>query len=451
MLPNSGFNSLITRILDIFSILSCAYLAYVIRFHYEPSHEKLIFLSAIGALLFQVFSSFSNIYNSWRGYYGFSLARNITISWGLSGLSVLAILTLTKTSEDFSRLWLIYWWSGSYIALLLNKAVVYGFAAKLRTRGANHKKVTVIGNTSNISDIKSQIEKSKWTGFDILNTFSIENTSNHGNLIELSISKEAQEIWIAMPITEGPLIQKILNSLRNHTQNVRLIPSVSDLRLLNHKVNQVAGLQLIDLSVSPLDEGSNAIIKRLFDISFSLITLIFISPVMLIIAAIIKITSPGPALFKQDRNGIHGKEISVYKFRSMHAHKEQGMITQATKNDNRITPVGAFLRKSSLDELPQFINVLQGKMSVVGPRPHAVSHNEEYSEIVDSYMRRHKVKPGITGWAQINGYRGETDTLDKMEKRVDFDLYYIDNWSIWFDIKIVVMTVFKGFFDKNAY
>jgi len=157
-------------------------------------------------------------------------------------------------------------------------------------------------------------------------------------------------------------------------------------------------------------------------------------------------------LFKQRRHGWDGKVINVYKFRTMKLNAEDnGYVAQATVNDSRITPFGAFLRKTSLDELPQFYNVLQGRMSIVGPRPHAVQHNELYKDQVDKYMLRHMVKPGITGWAQVNGYRGETDTLEKMKKRIEYDLYYIENWSLWFDLKIIFMTLFKGFIHKNAY
>ena len=176
-----------------------------------------------------------------------------------------------------------------------------------------------------------------------------------------------------------------------------------------------------------------------------------ISPILIAIAFAVKFTSKGPVIFKQDRYGLDGRKIKVWKFRSMSVTENSAVVTQATKNDARITPLGSFLRRTSLDELPQFINVLKGDMSIVGPRPHAVAHNEEYRKKVEFYMFRHKAKPGITGWAQINGWRGETDTLNKMEKRVEFDLHYIKHWSLWFDIKIIFMTIFKGFKNANAY
>ncbi|HBX2594003.1 TPA: exopolysaccharide biosynthesis polyprenyl glycosylphosphotransferase, partial [Klebsiella pneumoniae] len=201
---------------------------------------------------------------------------------------------------------------------------------------------------------------------------------------------------------------------------------------------------------SPLS-GINMVFKRLEDIIVSLSILIVISPVLLIIACAVKFTSPGPVIFRQIRYGMDGKSIKVWKFRSMTVMENDNNVTQATKHDLRVTKVGKFLRRTSLDELPQFFNVLFGQMSVVGPRPHAVSHNEQYRTLIKGYMLRHKVKPGITGLAQVNGWRGETDTLDKMQKRVEYDLLYIRNWSIWLDLKIIFLTIFKGFVNKSAY
>ncbi|GAB7200752.1 hypothetical protein OS12_21940 [Dickeya oryzae] len=192
-------------------------------------------------------------------------------------------------------------------------------------------------------------------------------------------------------------------------------------------------------------------IKRLEDLVIGGVITLMISPLLLLIAIGIKLTSPGPVLFKQDRYGLSGNKIKVWKFRSMHVMENSDVVKQATKNDPRVTRFGAFLRRTSLDELPQFFNVLQGTMSIVGPRPHAVVHNEQYRQLVENYMIRHKVKPGISGLAQVNGYRGEVDTLDKMEKRVYYDITYIQSWSLWLDLKIIFRTIFKGFIGENAY
>ena len=220
--------------------------------------------------------------------------------------------------------------------------------------------------------------------------------------------------------------------------------------LLHARSESINGLASISIFDSPMD-GASRVVKRVEDIVLSSLILLMIALPLVLIAIAIKLTSPGPVLFRQRRYGLDGRPIMVWKFRSMSVQENGDNVRQATRNDARITPLGAFLRRTSLDELPQFFNVLRGDMSIVGPRPHAVAHNEQYRKQVSGYMLRHKVKPGITGWAQINGWRGETDTLDKMQKRVEFDLEYIEHWSIWLDIKIILLTLFKGFLNKNAF
>ena len=221
---------------------------------------------------------------------------------------------------------------------------------------------------------------------------------------------------------------------------------------MNRPMTQITDLSVVSLNVSPMRIGMNRVLKAIEDRLVALAIIVLTSPVMLIIWAAVRLTSPGPAIFKQVRHGWDGHPIKIYKFRTMRVHKEgNGEVTQASRNDRRVTKIGRILRRTSLDELPQFFNVLQGRMSVVGPRPHAVEHNRYFMDQIDDYMQRHKVKPGITGWAQVNGLRGETDALDKMKKRVQFDLYYIENWSLWFDIKITLLTIIRGFFHPNAF
>jgi putative colanic acid biosysnthesis UDP-glucose lipid carrier transferase len=215
-------------------------------------------------------------------------------------------------------------------------------------------------------------------------------------------------------------------------------------------VDNIGNIPVVAVCESPF-YGVNGMIKRLSDVILATLIVLMISPVMLAIAAAVKWTSPGPVLFRQRRYGADGKEIIVYKFRSMSVCEDGGEIRQAQKNDVRVTPLGAFLRRTSLDELPQFINVLQGRMSIVGPRPHAVAHNELYRKLIKGYMVRHKVKPGITGWAQVNGYRGETETLEKMQRRIEYDLDYLRNWSLRLDLYIIIKTVFGVLRNKNAY
>ena len=261
---------------------------------------------------------------------------------------------------------------------------------------------------------------------------------------------EIDSVYITLPILDQPRIINLVNSLRDTTASIYFVPDVFMFDLVQARLDSVNGVPVISVFESPL-VGINAVHKRFFDLVVSGLILLVIAPIMVIIAALVKLTSKGPVFFKQRRYGMDGDEIWVYKFRSMSVCEDGAKVTQATKNDARVTRLGAILRKTSLDELPQLINVLQGSMSIVGPRPHAVAHNEHYRKLIHGYMGRHKVKPGITGWAQVSGFRGETDTIDKMEGRVLHDIAYLKNWSIWLDIVIMFKTVKLVFKDTQAY
>ena len=247
-------------------------------------------------------------------------------------------------------------------------------------------------------------------------------------------------IFISQPISAQPRIRKMLDELQDTTASVYFLPDIYIFDLMQARFDNVGGMPVIAIRESPFT-GFNSMVKRGSDIVLGLLIQIMLLPVMLVIAIAVKVTSKGPVIFRQRRYGLYGEEIIVYKFRSMTVSEDGDKVVQATKNDQRVTRIGAFLRRSSLDELPQFINVLQGRMSIVGPRPHAVAHNEQYRKLIKGYMLRHKVKPGITGWAQVNGLRGETETLDKMEARIHFDLDYLRNWSLWLDLWIIMRTV----------
>ncbi|EOF4676142.1 undecaprenyl-phosphate glucose phosphotransferase, partial [Klebsiella pneumoniae] len=269
-------------------------------------------------------------------------------------------------------------------------------------------------------------------------------------LVEDARSGKIDRIYIAMSMKDETRLRDIISQLTDTTCSVLLIPDVFTFNILQSRTEEINGVPVVPLFDTPLN-GINMVFKRIEDVVVSSIILLLISPVLCIIAVIVKVTSPGPVIFRQIRYGMDGKPIRVWKFRSMTVMENDTKVIQATKNDVRVTKVGKFLRRTSLDELPQFFNVLFGQMSVVGPRPHAVSHNEQYRSLIQGYMLRHKVKPGITGLAQINGWRGETDTLEKMEKRIEYDLMYIRSWSVWLDLKIIFLTVFKGFVNKSAY
>lgn len=279
------------------------------------------------------------------------------------------------------------------------------------------------------------------------------NLPTIGKMSELaSFVKEnhVDHIYLAVPMASQPRILALLDDLKDTTASIFFVPDIFVTDLIQGQMHSVGGTPVVAVCETPFT-GFRGVAKRLSDIVISMILLVLLAPIMIGLAIGVKMSSPGPIVFKQRRYGLDGREILVYKFRSMRTTDNGPVVKQATKGDPRITPFGAFIRKTSLDELPQFINVLQGRMSIVGPRPHAVAHNETYRKIVKGYMVRHKVKPGITGWAQVSGYRGETDTIDKMEKRIEYDLEYLRNWSLSFDLWIIFKTVAVVFKDKNAY
>ena len=263
-------------------------------------------------------------------------------------------------------------------------------------------------------------------------------------------ARNIQLIYLSIPMASQPRILQVLDDLKDTTASIFFVPDMFVTDLIQGRSGAVCGVPVIAVCETPFT-GSSGVTKRLLDVLLSIIILILISPFLLGFAIAVKATSPGPIIFRQRRYGLDGKQIWVYKFRSMTVTEDGANVQQATKNDKRITPLGAFMRKTSIDELPQFINVLQGRMSIVGPRPHAVSHNEMYRKLIKGYMVRHKVRPGITGWAQVNGFRGETDSLDKMEGRIRYDLEYLRNWSVALDLYIIYRTIRLVFKDDQAY
>ncbi|HEU4459252.1 MAG TPA: undecaprenyl-phosphate glucose phosphotransferase [Methylibium sp.] len=259
-----------------------------------------------------------------------------------------------------------------------------------------------------------------------------------------------REVYITLPLGLQPRIVQLLESLQGTTASLFFVPDVFGISIIQGRLQDLNGVPVVGICETPFT-GTNELLKRLSDIVLASIILVLISPLLAAIAIGVRLSSPGPVIFRQKRNGLDGEEITVYKFRSMRTTDNGPVVKQATKDDPRVTPFGAFIRRTSLDELPQFVNVLQGRMSIVGPRPHAVAHNQMYRELIKAYMVRHKVKPGITGWAQVNGLRGETDTIDKMRARVEYDLEYLRNWSLGLDLQIIFRTVRLVIFDRHAF
>ncbi len=450
--------ALMVRLLDAGAIWLAAILASEARFAsaQAPIH---LFVQYFGcAIAFIVLPGF-DLYSSWRGRSLFSLATRLLSAWSLVWLISILLTYLLHQSDSLSRLWMVYWYAFSLAGLLGLRVASRVVLNLLRVTGANSKRVLIVGYGRTGQEMYRRATASHATGFKISGIYAPEGEptpegrrriTDSAQIPEFARAHGIDEIWLTLPMSEFRLMQEITFSLRNDFIDIKWMPSVLDFDLLNHNVGNFLGMPAVEMNRPPA-LGVRGTIKAIFDRTFAALVLIALSPLFLIIGILIKRDSPGPVFFKQERLGMDGRVIHVYKFRSMKVHAEHGTVTQATKGDSRITPIGAFLRRTSLDELPQFINVLKGEMSVVGPRPHAMAHNNMYKEQLDFYMMRHRVKPGITGWAQINGYRGETDTLDKMAKRVEHDIFYIRNWSFWMDVRIIFWTAFKGWTGRNAY
>lgn len=439
---------------DIFAIFLGGWIAYAIRFDVVELHERYVLAIICIALLVLVINSMTGSYRRWRIIPVYQMLGKLMLVWAAVGITAASLIFFAHAAERYSRLWIGFTLTISFFLAGGARLLVQLGLQHVRVRGGARRPVFLVGPSQNVLNVAQGIRRAAWEGHTIAGVERLKARPGDDSverIVRRIIQSNAREVWICVPLEMGETVRVLFYALRNHTAEVRFIPDFQDMHLLNHRMSEVADHYAIDLSVSPMS-GMSRFVKRAEDLILGSLISLFILPICAMIALVIKVNSPGPVLFKQYREGSNGRFFKVYKFRSMYVHKEDsGHITQAKKHDLRITPIGAFLRRTSLDELPQFFNVLQGRMSIVGPRPHALAHNEQYKSLVESYMRRHKVKPGITGWAQVNGLRGETDTLHKMQRRVEHDLWYIDNWSLWIDLKIIFLTIFKGFINKNAY
>jgi putative colanic acid biosysnthesis UDP-glucose lipid carrier transferase len=463
--------SVLSRIIDIAMVaLGAAIAAAVHSGRIEWLDDMQSVSLAFGCLLVVVFFPALGIYQSWRGKPLYDLLSRVAGGWVMVEITGVLISFSLHRSDNLSRLWLLYWALATIVLLIVTKVIVYSILRGLRREGFNQRAVAIVGGAPYGRFLIEQMRSRPEAGFSPVVVFDEDSTINHyedpdaanaidgvpverdyQRMIQLVRQRAIRELWLALPISKEKAIHRFVMDLRNDFVNIRFIPDVRSLTLFNQPMVELLGVPAINLAASPITD-LRVLPKRVFDRLFALAALTALSPVMLVIAAMVKLSSPGPVFFRQKRKGIDGNQFEIYKFRSMKMHKEEaGKITQATRRDPRITAVGAFLRRTSLDELPQFINVLRGEMSVVGPRPHALEHDDIYKDLVKGYMHRYRIKPGITGWAQINGYRGETDRIEKMMGRVKLDLYYMQHWSFWLDIKIVVLTLWKGFVGSNAY
>ncbi len=454
--------ALFYRISDVFIIWHALF--FVCLSYGIPWGEPYIQVAFASMILFYLFGESVQLYHSWRGAPIKQYLQPVIFAW-LATVAVLLILGyITKTTGSYSRIALGLWALSVLILLMTWRLLIRYLLGQMRSKGYNSRKVAIAGANDQGARLAELIQQTPSLGYKLVGFFDdrhaadertitklpAEFVGDFDELVKLSREGDLDHIYIALSMKGEERINQMITALADTTASVYIVPDFFAFNLLSSRWINVGDIPTVSIYETPFF-GVDGWVKRLEDVVIGLIILAVIAAPMLLIAIVIKLTSPGPILFKQRRYGLDGRKIKVWKFRTMTVTEDDGPIIQAKKNDARVTKFGAFLRRTSLDELPQFFNVLAGDMSIVGPRPHAIAHNEEYRKLISGYMLRHKVKPGITGWAQINGWRGETDCLEKMSKRVEHDLWYIRSWSIMLDIRIIMLSIVKGFVGAEAY
>ena len=391
-----------------------------------------------------------------------ALALQVLGGWLVLLALLLLIGWVTRGLGYFSQQVMLSWALLSPLALFTLHSLTPRFLPRYLEAKGMHRVAVIAGHGELGRKLADQIRRSPVHGIRFAGYFDDRDPERTGplqpgealgrldELAEYAKNHKVDLIYITLPIGTQPRIQGLLERLNDTTASVYFTPNIFLFDTIQARLDSIGEVPVVAVCESPF-HGFNWMVKRLSDLVLASVILLLISPLLLLIALGVKLTSPGPVLFKQRRYGLDGQQIIVYKFRSMAVLEDGDQVRQATVGDKRVTRFGAFLRRTSLDELPQFINVLQGRMSVVGPRPHAVAHNEMYRKLIRGYMIRHKVKPGITGWAQVNGLRGETDTVEKMRSRIEYDLAYLQNWSLALDLRIILRTIRVVVKDQNAY
>ncbi|MDB6063257.1 MAG: wcaJ [Verrucomicrobiaceae bacterium] len=415
-------------------------------------------MAVIAGLLMLVIYKWRGVFRRFDG----NSPQRLALSWVLVVALVIATGFFTKTSEDFSRAVISCWMVFGFILQLVGHHLSYRVSQKLRVHFGQPIRAVVMGSARVAEHLVTSINKNGWMADRIIGVVddsptpmsewksaAVNYLGSFNQIMEIIEKHQVNRVYLALPISCAQMVERIYKDVSGVSIDVVWVPDIFNMQLLNHSVRELNGLPLITLSESPMMSETQLFGKTLMDRVIAICALIMLSPLMLVIAFTIWLSSPGPIFFKQKRHGWDGRIIDVWKFRSMYVHND-AVVQQASKNDSRITPIGRFIRRSSIDELPQLFNVLEGTMSLVGPRPHALAHNGFYSQYIRCYMMRHRIKPGMTGLAQVNGLRGETDTLEKMLARVEMDIEYINKWSLWLDVEILLKTPLS-LFSKNAY
>jgi putative colanic acid biosynthesis UDP-glucose lipid carrier transferase len=390
------------------------------------------------------------------------LSMTLLLRWAMVLAVLLALAYVSKLSAYYPRRIILSWATLTPAPLVITSLALQHFLQQLLRNPANARKAIIAGYTDGSIALAARLRESNDSCLRLAGFFDDRGgvrlnvqgeTSLLGRLSDLPeyVKKhEVDVVFVALPIRHLSRVTSLVDALRDTTASIYYVPDICVFDLIQSQSTSMAGIPVISMCETPF-HGNRAVAKRIMDVALGSLMLLTLAPVMLLIAIAVRLTSRGPVIFKQLRYGLNGERILIHKFRTMTVAEDSGSIMmQASKNDARLTLIGGFLRKYSLDELPQLTNVLQGTMSLVGPRPHAVAHNELYRQLIKGYMVRHKVLPGITGWAQINGMRGETRTLEQMEARVRYDLEYLRRWSLKFDLKILLKTIPRVFNDSNA-
>lgn len=459
--PYSSYLSIIQYCLDALITIGGA-LAIGHQFAMEIGIVWQLLYGCIGWIIYQTGANIGNFYGSWRVRTLAQELCSVGFLWLFVIGSVSLLSFLFSGFESHIQELILPWGIGVAVLMLLYRSIIRMFLHRMRSSGFNTKKVAVVGCGDIAKQLIAEFDSAPWMGFQVTGQFVMHDTSEKcssnsrfflrdtNELVKAAREHEFDRLYVTWGMHKQIDIRQLIDELADTTVSLYLVPDLLVTDLIYSRIESINGMLTVSIYDTPA-YGPTGLVKRIEDIVLSSFILCLISIPMLLIGIAVKLTSSGPVFFKQNRYGLDGKSFVIYKFRSMTVMENGDSVVQAKRFDSRITPVGAFLRRTSLDELPQFINVLQGRMSIVGPRPHAVAHNEQYRGLIRGYMLRHKVKPGITGWAQVNGWRGETDSLEKMMKRVEFDHEYIRNWSLGLDLKIILSTIVNGFTDKNAY
>jgi putative colanic acid biosynthesis UDP-glucose lipid carrier transferase len=466
---NASILALTIRVMDWLIVVLSGYISflYLEGLKNFPAYETIMPTNYLFALIIVflmcawLFPAFYQ-YKTWRGESIFDELKQIFVAWSIVSLAFLTLLVFTKYSEHFSREWLIWWFSSGLCSLAFSRVFIRWGLRKFREKGLNQRHIVIIGSGDLGIRVAKKIKSAEWTGLNIKGFFSDipGQQKQHADIADLpdlgpvadvvSYVEEhnIDQVWIAMSLKHIDKIKSLIDELHSVTTDIRLIPDIFSLRLLNHSISEIDGIPVINMSVTPM-VGANRLTKWVEDKVLSIIILMLISPLLLFIMLAIKLTSRGAVFYSQERVSWNGRKFNMLKFRSMEEQSESdqtGQVIWGKANTKKITPIGKFLRSTSLDELPQFINVLKGDMSIVGPRPERTIFVEQFKHEIPSYMQKHLVKAGITGWAQINGWRGDTN----LNKRIEYDLWYVEHWSLWLDLRIIIGTLSKIFFDKNA-